>query len=82
MTNNDESAPSNDEQEGDVVVSPGCDGVGSWGMCQGSWGMCRDGDGVGGYGDIPFLGDGVGSWVESPGSWVVSPGCDSVGVVG
>ena len=37
MTNNDESAPSNDEQEGDVVVSPGCDGVGSWGMCQGSW---------------------------------------------
>ena len=28
----------NDEQEGDVVESPGCDGVGV---------MCRDGDGVG-----------------------------------
>ena len=71
MMNNDEQSPeqsrispNNDEQEGDVVESPGCDDVGV---------MCRDGDGVGGYGRdsdyIPFLGDGVGLWGMCRGSW-------------
>ena len=48
-------SPNNDEQEGDVVESPGCDGVGVVGYVSGvvmAWGYGRDGD------HIPFLADG------------------------